>query len=398
MAKDALAEHDFPPDLEVREQAYATTGTELVFKWPAAVPADLGQLFKLNSDSSSILMVVTKGDSIHIRCSDAQARLDFLLFVLSRLKRPDGRPVYGKELPIFPLWRWQSLSPKVRNDATIEDLRAIPELQYDKWTKPFDSGNAADVCRFVGSPLELSAALAALLVAYFAPNQIAEFYRSQDKPKVIKMEIPLKLPVCFRMTPSGTYVLTFLDHGPHSAADIRGQIERLAVPTLLGQDCFVATIRDSDELQDEYIEELVSPFYAVAVRLPIEDPRLVEPEDGDDDEIDDPSPDDQPLAGGRFLVTKYRFSEGDERGLEEAFRSYFEDVRLVLCRKCKMLFSAARERDAVCYTYEHTGHRIPFQGGDMEEVEYCEPGQEPYQSIFPGGDYVITIRKVWVEM
>jgi hypothetical protein len=229
-------------------------------------------------------------------------------------------------------------------------------------------------------PLELSGVIASLLVATFTPGKLRDFYCIRSNPVVIELAIPIRLPVAFALTPAGRYQLTFVQSGPHSAADVRRQITDLAIPTLVMQSCFTFSLTTVDNIDDAIVHEALAPFSVVVVRIPTE--QLTHPDDDnifDYDDIFDSDHDDP--VNVKFMVTKLLFTADEERGITAAFQRIFDDHRLVLCKKCNMLYNPVHER--ACLRVFHKGQRIPFpETGEMEEIDVNSTGDQPWKLYY----------------
>lgn len=360
----ALEGIDFPAALQVREQPTSTgRSMECIFSYPGDPPTPelVGEVRSLQSSSGGVLILTKRSEkTVRIQGGSPEERQDALLFLLERMLF-DGRPLFVSPVPRFGVWQWQQLFPGVPDGATREDLRALPELRYDKWVTPIPKYDP-DVGLFSQRALAVSPAAAALLVAYFAPADLDAFYCINAKPAVLKLGLPAPLQVCFRLLKGGLYELSFADIPPHSAADVRGQVDR-ALSVLKGQECFVVTFANTDPVNVASFEDQLPDY--VVVRLPIERLRVLEIEE--EDALDDDGLGDAgPPATAKLMVTARGLTEEDEGEVRAVSERFYAPIQLVLCSKCKCVYNPAS--DLECFQYSHSGHQIPFENGEMEVV------------------------------
>jgi hypothetical protein len=366
----------FPASLQVREQLTSTKrAMECIFIYPGDGPTPelVAQARSLVTSTAGVL-ILTKRDQklVRIQGGTSEDRQDALLFLLERMTF-EGQPLFVSPVPRFGIWLWQQLFPALPDTATCADLRQIPEVQYDKWTTPIPKLDPA-FDQFNQHPLITSPAIAALLVAYFAPTELDKFYAINAKPEVLKLSLPVSLQIRFDLQKSGLYQLSFADIPPHTAGDIRGQIDR-AIAVLRTQDCFIVTLANTDPVKVSDLEDQLPDY--VVIRLPIEDLHVldVEEEDAfDDDALADVAH----SATAKLMITARELTAEDEAEVRAIAERFYAPVQLVLCSKCKCVYNPAS--DIECFRYEHGGHQIPFENGEMEVVLEVR-GDEPVMGI-----------------
>jgi hypothetical protein len=356
-----LDDHHFPEELHVREQTFPNGKSEYVFTYPDKPPSSelISRMRSLQTTTSGVLVLVKSSEhSVHIQGPVAEDRLDSLLFLLEHMLLND-KPLYLSPFPIFGISTWQCLFPNIPSNATRDDLRQLPEVQYDKWSTPIPKINPP-FTEFIHNSFEATPALAALLVAYFAPNDLTAFYRIQKEPHVFRLSLPAPLQVCFRLLKTGRYRLSFADIPPHTAGEIRNQIDK-AIAVLVTQDCFVITLTKTDPFSVVDLENALEDY--PVVRLPTEELRLIEEEE---DDFEEPSA----TMTTKLLLTIRDFGDEDEVEIRRIVEHFFAGVRLVLCSKCKCLYNL--QNDVDCFQYFHGGDKIPFDHGEMEVFDTDE--------------------------
>lgn len=214
-------------------------------------------------------------------------------------------------------------------------------------------------------------------IDYIMLNMIMELFSSkesfekfddlkndEDKEKkiVVELMIPVKFQVCIKRLSIGKYELSFANDNGEKSEVIRNQIENLIIPTLKKYIVLITTYNNADPAEKSILQEKIKGIKGVKLFV-----------------IQDESALDNDLATTHLIFLSHDTSDELKKQLKDISMDYFKDIRLVKCSRCHCFFCPNQENEQ-CITGKHKGKQIPFETGEMEQVDVDEDG-EPYYVI-----------------
>ena len=361
---------EFPPELEVKEGP-----KEIEFKCPVQISKELKEevrQMEFGEKGAVIIAQKPRANKVFVlKGGDPERRRKVLLYILSHTKDESGKVLFEHDGHMFDLKLLKNFSDKVQDGMTAEQLKAIPELQYDKWCVSLAKETAPDVktidkCEFLVSPKMASAIVATL----GNDETLKKFGEPGFERKAMNLRVPAVVPVGVELMKTPLqYKFTFCQHGPHKPEEIAHQLKDLAIPIMEKKKFLLCEFKDTDPIENEKIEKALAGFNVNFVRLPEEGEEFfADLEEEDAFEAQDDENGDW-LVNTSLLINTDGLSPERLEELKAKLQELFQQIRLVWCKKCSLQYCPAVDKD--CYRYFHKGHK---QG--MEEVDVDEDGNE----------------------
>ena len=361
---------EFPPELEVNEGP-----STIEFKSPVNISQEVKkEVIEMQFGEKSTVIIAPKprANKVFIlKGGNPEMRRRVLLYILSHTKDESGKVLFEHDGHMFQLKLLKNFSDKVQDDMSVEQLKAIPELQYDKWSVSLAKETAPDVKTIDKCEMIVSPKMASAIVATLGDHEsLRKFGEPGFERRAMRLRVPAVVPVGVELLKDPMrYKFTFCQFGPHKPEEIAHQLKDLAIPLMEKKKFLLCEFKETDPIPNEKLEAAIGRFNVNFVRLPEEGEEFfadIEEEDvadARDEENEDW------LVSTSLLINTDGLSAEQQEELKKSLQELFQQIRLVWCKKCAMSYCPAV--DKICYKFFHKGKR---EG--MEEVDVDEEGNE----------------------
>ena len=308
----------------------------------------------MNQKKGSKNLIISGGGS-------TEKRLEYFLCLLSKLE-VDGKPFYSgpqfdpKAYNPYPTDLLYFIDSSISYDSSADDIKKLNLGASLKDLKISPNQNL-DVKDFDKSPIQLTTDQTYLIVSLFGGDlKLLQDIRDDEnqEKQLFQLSMPYKTVVAISYVDTNKYEITFGSPNESvSAKVIHDIIENHVLKAIQSRECFRCTYLHTDPVIHKEFEELIKDCLDNNSRIVYS--------------IDDEA-DDEDWADTRIYIFIPNITPEIEQKLKEHCQQYFEKIKLLVCKKCKMFF--APSGDEKCFRYFHKGQQIPFEDtNEMEEVD-----------------------------
>ncbi|OHT17705.1 hypothetical protein TRFO_01021 [Tritrichomonas foetus] len=334
------------------------------FALPVNLPGNVKEeVLKLHQGAGGFLIKQKpKANRVYILQGggSTEKRIEALLFILSHVEH-EGKPLFDAKYALpFPLKYLLFLNKKVTAEATADDIKAIDELKLSLFsTKP----EKPDVSKFDKNTKVLTAAEAVTLVTLFdgdlALLQDIKEDENQDK-KVFELHLPGLVYVGMKYLGINQYEITFTDLGGELTANaVFSLVFENALATIKARECVICNYSDADPVEkpaflSHFPADIQNDIYFVAVP--------------------DETTEEDDVATTNVYIFSNKFNDEVFGKIKSACEGYFNEIKLMTCKQCQCFYAPGGKHEE-CFEFYHKGKQIPFESGEMEEVDEDEDGE-----------------------
>lgn len=359
----------FPPELDVHYE-----GKYLTFKSPVHIKQDVKDKLRAIQPQEGSVIIMQKprnGLTFQLRGGNEKIRLEMLKFVLSNTLDKEGNPLFNQDEVIpFSIKYLKYMNYKITEKIKSSDLKNddFKDLDIDYWLS--DDVRVKDYPsfdKFKECPMDIDYIMLNIIMKLFSnKNDFAKFDdlkndEEKDKKIIVILTMPITLQVAIERTSVGKYKLTFADNGKIKADKIRYQIEKLIIPTIEQYKALTVICSKSDPVEENEIRKMVD-------ELKIENLETIVIQD--EHEIN------EDLATSYVIYLLHDMTDDIKNQLKKVSEEYYKKIQLVKCSTCHCFYCPNQEGEK-CITGEHKGKQIPFETGEMEQVDF-DDDEEPF--------------------
>jgi hypothetical protein len=251
------------------------------------------------------------------------------------------------------------MNDSVTYDTPEADLFAIPDLRLDLLSRPpltdFRPYTTANFAR----GLRVPAVFAEFFIECFAVDEPRATLHRRHKvfPRdgaVLKFQLPAVLPIVVK--PEGKTVTFHFVDTPLLGSIETEQIVKRLLNVLSSRSLFVAKL---ERIDARSFAERIDDIDSFAVDLDI---RLLFDVGSIDRNLE--------VHDVTFFVIKSHWDGELERDVRESIAAFFDRTAVNYCSKCRLLFAPGDGEG--CFETYHRGRQIPFENGNLEEVDWNE--------------------------
>ena len=333
---------DFPPELNVKIEAKQilfdakVTGEikKEMEKWELQPPTKILIKPKQRTKNTQIISGGTE-----------ELRLQYLITILQKLGLYELKTNWD---PIF----LSKFDKTITKSTTQDELNQ--KLGLDKFLS-LNSVENPDINSIKENPITVGTCTTAYILNTFGEKEDLEqmnkgFPDPSEPPFLVHLRLPVSVPVCVTHNrDKDNYTFTFTKCGKIEARAFADMLSKV-LNNMESDYALKATFVDAEAIDIQEAQKIAEKHdcYCACYQTL----ETIEDE----------------LATSICYVMSREGPSGKPK-IEEAIKEIFEIVRLFFCLKCKSAYPISYK---TCFEYYHPGHRIPFESGEMEEVDFDE--------------------------
>lgn len=245
---------------------------------------------------------------------------------------------------------------RITMESTQEDVDKLEDLNLKQFKNYQKITTPVTIDEFTLEPVTFGPATAAYIITTFsdenAYNKFTVTFSDENEGAfLIKLNIPVEIYATIQHNfAENTYTLKFKDFEGYPAKTAHDMILRI-IDTLKHDYMIKLRVIDADACRyDKEIAKILNDngcYMAYA-----SDFDLIE-EDITNSDI--------------YIFSK--FGESNKEKMKNAAEEIFRKLELHMCKKCQHVYN---DSNMNCFLFKHSGQRIPFDSGEMEEFDEDE--------------------------